>query len=149
MTDWILFYNLKIFFIFVKNLEMVDVYGFGHVLYELVYGQPLLTASYKVDFNDCPHRELKQVLDMILVEEVLAKSGPPTINQLLELSFFKYTQIDPLPSSSSLAAGYASTNNKLFTSTKTKEALMKAREFIERRFVNEQKQACFRFEMFL
>ncbi len=116
------------------------MYGFGHVLYELVYGQALVTTSAKVDFNDCPHREMKQVLDMILVEEVLGKSGPPTINQLLELSFFKYTQIDSLPSSSSTAAALATVNNKLFTSTKTKEALIKAREFIERRFINEQKQ---------
>jgi hypothetical protein len=121
---------------------MVDVYGFGHVLYELVYGQALVTASAKLDFNDCPHREVKQVLDMILVEDVLVKNGVPTLAQLLELPLFKYTNVDSLPTSSSTAAALASVNNKLFTSTKTREALVKAREFIERRLNDEQKQVC-------
>ena len=74
-----------IFFYFsMKNLELVDVYGFGHVLYEMTYGEPLLTDSSKLDFNTCPNREIKAILDSILVEEVL-KNGIPTINELLEL----------------------------------------------------------------
>lgn len=76
-----------------KNLELVDVYGFGHVLYEMVYGQPLLTAGSKQDFADCPDLEIKSVLDMILRADVLAKTGPPTIAQLLELPFVVFFKL--------------------------------------------------------
>lgn len=64
---------------------MVDVYGFGHVLYEMAYGQSLVTAKSKADFNDCPDKDVKPILDSILVTDVLSKTGVPTINQLLEL----------------------------------------------------------------
>lgn len=65
-------------------MELFDVYGFGHILYEMVYGEPLITASCRKDFNDCSNREIKQVLDLLLVEDVL-RNGLPTINDLLEL----------------------------------------------------------------
>lgn len=123
-------------------MELVDVYGFGHVLYEMIYGQALVVGNgARADFNDCPHRELKPVLDSILVEDVLSKSGPPTIAQLLEMPVFKSTNIDTsLPSSSSAAAAISSsTNAKLFTSSKVKENLLKNREHVERRLNEEQK----------
>lgn len=69
-------------------MEQVDVYGFGHVLYEMVYGQQLLSFSSKSDFNDCPDREIKSILEMILATETLNKTGPPTISQLLELPYY-------------------------------------------------------------
>ena len=63
---------------------MVDVYGFGHCLYEMVYGAPLVTDSSVRDFNDCPNREVKGILESILLEDVL-RNGIPTVNELLEL----------------------------------------------------------------
>ncbi len=153
-------------------MELVDVYGFGHVLYEMVYGQPLLTASSRQEFNDCPDREVRALLETILLTDVLNKNGPPTINQLLELPydaycpfnqfltkiiyiycallcrmrvnrFFKDTNVDWLPTSSTTAAASTTTasnsNSKLFTSTKVKETLLKAREFSEKRMNEEQK----------
>lgn len=63
------------------------MYGFGLILYEMVYGEAMLTSSSKQDFNDCSDKELKQVLDIILVDDVLVKTGLPTINQLLEMPF--------------------------------------------------------------
>ena len=60
------------------------MYGFGHVLYELTYGEPLLNASFKKDFNDCRFTEIKPVLDILLSEEAL-RNGLPTINELLEM----------------------------------------------------------------
>lgn len=68
-------------------MELADVYGFGHILYEMVYGQPLVTSSSKSDFNDCSDHEIKSILEMILLTDVLTKSGVPTINQLLELPY--------------------------------------------------------------
>ena len=63
------------------------MYGFGHVLYEMTYGAPLVTVGSKIDFNDCPDREIKQLLDILLVDDVLQKSGLPTISQLLEMPY--------------------------------------------------------------
>ena len=126
----------------IQNLEQVDVYGFGHVLYELAYGPGLFTSSGKLDFNDCLHRDLKQVLDLILVEDVLARNGPPTIVQLLELPFFKFTSVVDsmsLPASSSAAAAVLS-SGKAFASAKAKETLIRVREFVEKRLNEEQKQ---------
>ena len=108
------------------------MYGFGHVLYEMTYGAPLLISSSKIDFNDCPNREIKELLDILLVDDVLSKTGLPTIDQLLEMPFFKNTIVDTLPTSSISAAALTSTasnsNSKLFSSTKIKELITKSRE---------------------
>jgi PX domain-containing protein kinase-like protein len=125
----------------IQNMEQVDVYGFGHVLYEMYYGQQMLASSSKLDFNDCTNRELKHVLDLILSEDLLVKQGPPTLSQLLELPFFKYTNlVDELPTSSSAAAALSTANNKLFTSTRVKENFIRLKEFVEKRMNEEQKQ---------
>ena len=119
-------------------MELVDVYGFGHVLYEMTYGVPLLTASSKLNFHDCPIPEVQEILELILLDDVLSKKGPPTIDQLLEMPFFSSTLVDPLPSSSITAAASTSTasnsNNKLFSSSKMKELLVKARELSNLKF---------------
>ena len=113
-------------------MESADVYGFGHVLYEMAYGAPMLTASSKLNFHDCPVPELKDLLDILLLDDVLSKTGPPTIAHLLEMPFFSNTIVDPLPTSSVSAAASTATasniNNKLFSSSKLKELLIKTRE---------------------
>ncbi len=55
------------------------------------------------------------------------------------LRIFKSINIDQLSTSSTTAAACSSNNNKLFSSTKVKEYLLKAREFIEKRMNEEQK----------
>ncbi len=50
----------------------------------MVYGEPLLVGSSKLDFNDCPNTEIQKLLEILLTEEAL-KNGLPTINQLLEM----------------------------------------------------------------
>jgi hypothetical protein len=105
----------------------------------MVYGEPLVTGSCKKDFNDCANREIKQILDLLLCEDVL-KTSLPTINELLEMPFFKNTNVEQLPSSSMTAAASSSqSNSKLFNSSKQKELIIKAREAIERRINDEQK----------
>lgn len=123
----------------IQNLELVDVYGLGHILYEMAYGEPLIIASCKKDFNDCSNREIKQILDLLLNEELL-KTGLPTVNELLENPFFKNINVDQLSTSSvSAAATTLQTNTKLFNSAKVKELIIKARECVERRINDEQK----------
>ena len=56
--------------------------------------------------------------------------------------FFKNINVDHLLTSSVSAAASSSNTTKLFTSTKTKELLAKAREFIEKRMNDEQKAVC-------
>lgn len=70
-------------------MELVDTYGFGHILYEMTYGQPLLMSSSKQDFSDCADREIRGILEITLASDVLNKSGPPTISQLLEIPYIR------------------------------------------------------------
>ncbi len=99
----------------------------------------MMLSGTKTDFNDCPMKEFKPLLDLLLCDDVITKNGLPTINQLLDMPIFKSINVDSLPFSSVNAA--ASTNNysKLFSSSKVKELLIKAREFTEKRMNDEQK----------
>lgn len=103
----------------------------------MTYGEPLVNGSTRPDFNDCRFSEVKQLLEMLLTDEGL-KSGLPTINELLETRFIKNTNADMIPTSSISANALSSSNGKLFTS-RTKELLVKSREFIEKRMNEEQK----------
>ena len=67
-------------------MELLDVYGLGHVLFELTYGEPLLSGSCKSSFADCENHEIRQMLEILLGEDGL-KSGLPTINELLGINF--------------------------------------------------------------
>jgi hypothetical protein len=126
-----------------KNIELVDVYGFGLVLYEMIYGEQMMLSGTKTDFNDCPMREFKPLLDLLLCDDAISKNGLPTINQLLEMPIFKNINIDSLPYSSVNAAASINSNSKLFSSSKVKELLIKAREHTEKRMNEEQKMVSF------
>ncbi len=113
-------------------------------MYEMCYGESMLTSGTRLDFNDCPFRELKPVLDTLLVEDVISKNGLPTISQLLEMPIFKNLNTENLPHSSlSAAAQSNSSSTKLFSSNKAREMLIKAREFTEKRMNDEQKMVGF------
>jgi len=73
------------------------------------------------------------------------KSGLPTINELLEMPFFKNTNIEMIPTSSISAASSASNMTKLFSSAKVKELLTRSREFIEKR-INEEQKAVYKLK---
>lgn len=64
----------------------VDVYSFGHVLYEMAFGRPLLEATC----SELPYCEaaLKSLLEIILSPEAL-KQDLPTVSHLLEHPFFE------------------------------------------------------------
>lgn len=105
----------------------------------MIYGEQMMLSGTKTDFNDCPIKEFKPLLDLLLCDDVISKNGLPTINQLLEMPIFKNVNIDSLPYSSVNAAASTNSNSKIFSSSKVKEMLIKAREYTEKRMNDEQK----------
>uniref|UniRef100_A0A2M4ALR0 PX domain-containing protein kinase-like protein n=1 Tax=Anopheles triannulatus TaxID=58253 RepID=A0A2M4ALR0_9DIPT len=69
----------------INNCEAIDVYGFGHLLYEMCMGYPL-QDSYARQITDCPDT-LKSLLESILSREA-CKSALPTLDQLTTHPFF-------------------------------------------------------------
>uniref|UniRef100_A0A3Q1CCD9 PX domain containing serine/threonine kinase n=1 Tax=Amphiprion ocellaris TaxID=80972 RepID=A0A3Q1CCD9_AMPOC len=68
----------------INTTESIDVFCFGHLLYEMTYGRP--PDSVPVDqFPDAPYTAVVSVLQSILSTEA-CKSGMPTLSQLIQLT---------------------------------------------------------------
>ncbi|XP_077781238.1 PX domain-containing protein kinase-like protein isoform X5 [Podarcis muralis] len=110
----------------INTLESVDVHCFGHLLYEMTYGRP--PDSVPVDsFPPAPSTSVVTVLESIISPEAM-KNGMPTVSRLLQMPLF----------SDVLLTNSEKTQFKI--PTKLKEALKTAKECIEKRLVEEQKQ---------
>ncbi|GCB67411.1 hypothetical protein scyTo_0008053 [Scyliorhinus torazame] len=103
----------------INTTEAIDVYSFGHLLYEITYGRP--PDSVPVDsFPSAPSSDLVSVLQSILSADAW-KTSMPTVAQLLETpNEGRLEIIKEMP-------------------TKLKEALKAAKECMEKRLNEEQK----------
>ncbi|KAK0168115.1 hypothetical protein PV327_001948 [Microctonus hyperodae] len=110
----------------------VDVYAFGHVLYEMTFGRPLLEATC-TDLPPCDVH-LKNLLEVILSPEAL-KQDLPSFTRLLEHPFFDSARL----AAASAAGTVEKPHFKL--SSHLKEALLAAANKAEQRLRSEQKNA--------
>ncbi|XP_016839498.1 PX domain-containing protein kinase-like protein isoform X1 [Nasonia vitripennis] len=112
----------------------VDVYAFGHVLYEMAFGRPLLEAT--IGSSDLPHcdSKLKNLLEVILSHEAL-KQDLPTVAQLMEHPFFEVLRRNARSNASAVDKPHFKLSSHL------KDALIEATNKAESRLRDEQKVA--------
>ncbi|XP_072438502.1 PX domain-containing protein kinase-like protein isoform X1 [Chiloscyllium punctatum] len=115
----------------INTTEAIDVYSFGHLLYEITYGRP--PDSVPVDsFPSVPSTDIVSVLQSILSAEAW-KTNMPTIAQLLETPLFNDVVL-------------LNTEKPQFKiPTKLKEALKTAKECMENK-LNQEQRALHRYK---
>lgn len=117
----------------INTCEAIDVYGFGHLLYEMCMGYPL-QDSYARQITDCPD-SLKSLLESILLKDA-CKSALPTLDQLASHAFFsEYAATF----NEQYAAAIGGQKPHLKFSTNAKEQLLKQVQKTENRVRDEQK----------
>lgn len=117
----------------INTCEAIDVYGFGHLLYEMCMGYPL-QDSYARQILDCPD-SLKALLESILSKDA-CKSALPTLDQLAAHPFFgEYAA----SFNDQYAMAIAAQKPHLKFSTNAKEQLKLAIQKTENRVRDEQK----------
>ncbi|GLG98985.1 PX domain-containing protein kinase-like protein [Gryllus bimaculatus] len=103
----------------IQSLESIDVYCFGHVLYEMAFGHPLHESVCDMfPAFCCP--PLKCVLESILSSEA-CKAGLPTLGNLLMHPFFA-----PSPPAEQATPSTLAERPHLKFSANVKEALKQA-----------------------
>ncbi|KAH9512832.1 hypothetical protein Btru_036707 [Bulinus truncatus] len=110
----------------VQSLEMVDVYCFGHVLYEMALGSQLSSPTCDTFPPECP-AQIRSVLESILTTEA-CKNGLPSIVNLLSHPLFSDVT---LPSQLNKPV--------LKIPSKLKEFVKSSKEEIESRLKSDQK----------
>ncbi|KAF7648204.1 hypothetical protein LDENG_00160340, partial [Lucifuga dentata] len=109
----------------INTTENIDVFCFGHLLYEMIYGQ--LPENVPVDhYPEVPYTAVVSVLQSILSTEA-CKTGMPTVSQLIQTPLFS----DVLLQHSDKA--------QFKVPSRLKEALRAAKESVERRLQEEQR----------
>uniref|UniRef100_A0A8C9QX62 PX domain-containing protein kinase-like protein n=1 Tax=Scleropages formosus TaxID=113540 RepID=A0A8C9QX62_SCLFO len=109
----------------INTLESMDVYSFGHLLYEMTYGRP--PDAVPVDhYPPAPSSSIVSVLQSILSTEA-CKTGMPTVSQLLQTPLFSDMLL------------FNSEKLQFKIPAKLKDALKMAKECLERRLQEEQK----------
>ncbi|XP_078802928.1 PX domain-containing protein kinase-like protein isoform X3 [Oryzias latipes] len=109
----------------INTTESIDVFCFGHSLYEMTYGRP--PDSVPVDqFPAGPHTSVVSVLESILSSEA-CKSGMPSVSALIQTPLFIDVRLKQ------------SEKLQIKVPSKLKEALRAAKEKLEKRLQEEQK----------
>ncbi|XP_041945958.1 PX domain-containing protein kinase-like protein isoform X1 [Alosa sapidissima] len=109
----------------INTTEAIDVYSFGHLLYEMVYGRPPDTLPLD-QLPPAPFTSVVPVLQSILSTEA-CKTGMPSVLQLLQTPLFKDVLL------------FNSEKAQFKITTKLKEALKTAKDSLEKRLQEEQK----------
>ncbi|XP_055883753.1 PX domain-containing protein kinase-like protein isoform X2 [Biomphalaria glabrata] len=110
----------------VQSLEAVDVYCFGHVLYEMALGVQLNTPTCDTFPPECP-AQIRSVLESILTTEA-CKNGLPTVANLLSHPLFSDVNLVP------------QTNKPVLKiPSKLKDFVKSSKEEIESRLKSDQK----------
>ncbi|XP_033830183.1 PX domain-containing protein kinase-like protein isoform X1 [Periophthalmus magnuspinnatus] len=110
----------------VNTTESIDVFSFGLVLFEMTYGWP--PDSVPIDqFSDVPHPTVGSVLQSLLSSEAL-KFGLPSVSALLQTPLFSDVPLQH------------SEKQQFKVPSRLKEALKSAKENLERRLQEEQRQ---------
>ncbi|XP_028302116.1 PX domain-containing protein kinase-like protein isoform X2 [Gouania willdenowi] len=109
----------------INTTESVDVFSFGHLLYEMTYGQP--PACVPVDlFPSLPYTAVVSVLQSILSTEA-CKSGMPTVSALIQTPLFSDVRLQH------------SEKLQIKVPSRLKEALKVAKASLEKRLQEEQR----------
>lgn len=109
----------------INTTESIDVYSFGHLLYEMTYGRP--PDAVPVDqYPPAPFSSVVSVLQSILSTEA-CKTGMPSVSQLLQTPLFNDVLL------------FNSEKPQFKISSKLKEALKSSKECLEKRLVEEQR----------
>ncbi|GAB0093622.1 PX domain-containing protein kinase-like protein [Sergentomyia squamirostris] len=117
----------------ISTFEVVDVYSFGHLLYEMSMGYPL-QESVARQITDCPD-SLRQLLESILLKDS-CKNGLPTLEQVAGHAFFR----EHVPNfQDTFMQATKTTKPHLKWSTAAKEQLKIALQKAEHRLRDEQK----------
>ncbi|XP_045567194.1 PX domain-containing protein kinase-like protein isoform X1 [Salmo salar] len=109
----------------INTTESIDVYSFGHLLYEMTYGRP--PDAVPVDqYPAVPNTTVVSVLQSILSTDA-CKTGMPTVAQLLQTPLFSDVLL------------FHSEKLQFKIPTKLRDALKTAKECMEKRLQEEQK----------
>uniref|UniRef100_A0AAQ4Q8W9 PX domain-containing protein kinase-like protein n=1 Tax=Gasterosteus aculeatus aculeatus TaxID=481459 RepID=A0AAQ4Q8W9_GASAC len=109
----------------INTTESIDVFCFGRLLYEMVYGRP--PDAVPVDqYPDDPDAAVVSVLQSILSTEA-CKSGMPSVSQLIRTPLFGDVQLQH------------SEKLQIKVPSRLREALRTAKESLERRLQEEQR----------
>ncbi|CAJ1052023.1 PREDICTED: PX domain-containing protein kinase-like protein isoform X1 [Xyrichtys novacula] len=109
----------------INSTESIDVFSFGHLLYEMTYGRP--PDSIPVDqFPPVPYTTVVSVLQSILSPEA-CKGKMPTVSELMQTPLFSDVQLQH------------SEKLQIKIPSRLKEALKTAKESLEKRLQEEQR----------
>ncbi|XP_045079645.1 PX domain-containing protein kinase-like protein isoform X1 [Coregonus clupeaformis] len=109
----------------INTTESIDVYSFGHLLYEMTYGRP--PDAVPVDqYPPVPYTSVVSVLQSILSTEA-CKTGMPTVAQLMQTPLFSDVLL------------FHSEKLQFKIPTKLRDALKTAKECMEKRLQEQQK----------
>ncbi|KAM7344335.1 PX domain-containing protein kinase-like protein isoform 2-T2 [Cochliomyia hominivorax] len=119
----------------IHKQEAIDVYCFGHVLFEMTMGYPLQESVVR-QITDCPE-SLKHLLESILSKDA-CRAGLPTLEEVSKHKFFKEHALHTGESSEVMSYFKISLNAKDIIKNVAQKAEIRLRE--EQKSVKNQKR---------